>query len=549
MRRREFLATPAAAWGAVQQQGRAKRPNVVLIITDDQGYGDIGIHGNEKIRTPNMDRIAREGVQFTQFHVCPVCSPTRASLLTGRYNYRTGVVDTYIGRSMMHPDEVALPEMLAAAGYRTGIFGKWHLGDNYPLRPVEHGFHESVVIKGGGLGQPSDFPGGGSYFDPILLHNGRPERFKGYCSDIYTAEALKFIDANRDRPFFVYLATNAPHTPLEISTSYAEPYLKAGLDDRNAKVYGMVTNMDDNIGRVLAKLKELGLEDDTIVIFLTDNGPQWARYNAGMRGTKGTVYEGGIRVPFFVRWPRVVKAETKVDRLAGHIDVVPTLLEACGAQAGKHSIDGRSLMPLLRDPEARWENRVMFFQWHRGDEPVLYRDCAARDDRWKMVKGSELYDLQADPAEAKDVAAEHPAELARLRKAYEDWFKDVSAPRGYAPPRIHVGARQENPVILTRQDWRGPRAGWDKTSLGHWEVLVVEAAEYEVLLRFSAAAGAGTARFRLNGASLEGKVAEGQTEAALGRVRIGKGAGRVEAEVDCGNGAPVGVHFVEIRRV
>src|SRR5688500_11443863 len=197
--RRLFLGASASA---ILAQSRRRRPNVILIITDDQGYGDVSIHGNDKVRTPNMDRIAREGVQFTQFHVNPVCSPTRASLMTGRYYYRTGVVDTFLGRSMMHNDEVTLAEVLGKAGYRTGIFGKWHLGDNYPLRPIDQGFQEAVVIKGGGLGQPSDFPGGGSYTDPILLHNGKPERYKGYCTEIYVNEALRFIQANRERPFF-----------------------------------------------------------------------------------------------------------------------------------------------------------------------------------------------------------------------------------------------------------------------------------------------------------------------------------------------------------
>ena len=544
MTRREFVGGAAALAAP-----RPRRPNVVLIITDDQGWGDLSIHGNPWLRTPHMDRIAREGVQFTQFHVMPVCSPTRSCLLTGRYNYRTGIVDTFLGRSMMYPDEVTLAEMLSAAGYRTGIFGKWHLGDNYPMRPIDQGFQEAVVLKGGGLGQPSDFPGGGSYFDPILLRNGQPERYAGYCTDIFTREALRFIESNRAAPFFVYLATNAPHSPLEIADAYVEPYRKMGVEEKTAKVYGMVANLDENIGRVLARLEQLKLADDTILIFLTDNGPAGQRYNGGMRGAKGTVYEGGIRVPFFVRWPGVIKLGSQTDRLAAHIDVLPTLLEACGATAPRGvKLDGRSLMPLLRGDPRPWPDRTLFFQWHRGDEPELFRSCAARNQRWKLVNGQELYDLASDPAESKDLSAEQPAIAAKLRQEYEAWFQDVSSTRGYAPPRIHLGTKFENPVILTRQDWRGPQASWGAGALGYWEVLVTAAAKYEISVQMAPAAAAGQVRFRLNGASLERPVAAGAAECALGVSEIPAGPGRLEAEVAAG-GKTTGVHYVTVRRV
>jgi arylsulfatase A-like enzyme len=556
MKRRELLtgsaalataALAAAALAATAAAPAPHRPNVVLILTDDQGWGDVGFHGNARIRTPHMDRMAREGAAFTDFHVSPVCSPTRASLLTGRYNYRTGVVDTYIGRSLMHPDELTLAEMLRGAGYTTGIFGKWHLGDNYPLRAIDQGFDRAVVIKGGGLGQPSDAPGGGSYFDPILMRDGKAERFRGYCSDIYTDEALRFIETNRARPFFAYLATNAPHTPLEIADSYVEPYRRAGLDETTARIYGMVTNMDENVGRVLAKLQELGLARDTIVVFLTDNGPQQGgRFNGGMRGTKGTVFEGGIRVPFFLRWPAAVTAGTTIDRLAAHIDLTPTLIEACGvAPPPGHYVDGRSLLPLLRGGGDAWPDRTLFFQWHRGDAPEPFRACAARTQRWKLVDGKELYDLERDPGESRDLARENPEVVARLRTEYESWFRDVSGTRGFAPPRIRLGTSHEDPVVLTRQDWRGPRAGWAADSLGHWEVEVVESARYEVTLRMAAAQGAGEARFRLNGASLAAPIAKGATTCALGAASIPAGPGRLEAEVAVGD-STVGVHYVEI---
>jgi arylsulfatase A-like enzyme len=549
--RRQFIAASTAATAI---GNAATRPNVVLIITDDQGFGDVGLHGNAKIRTPNMDRIAREGVQFTRFQVCPVCSPTRASLMTGRYNYRTGVVDTFLGRSLMYPTEVTLPDLLRRAGYRTGIFGKWHLGDNYPLRPKDRGFEKSVVIKGGGLGQPSDFPGGGSYTGPILLNDGKAERFKGYCTDIFTNEALRFIDDNKSRPFFVYLATNAPHDPLQVPDERAvQAHRDTGLDEQTARTYAMVENVDANIGRVLEKLRTHGLERDTIVIFMTDNGPQRARYNAKMRGIKGTVYDGGIRVPFFVRWPAVVKAGSRVDRIAAHIDVMPTLLSACGVARPKQKIDGRSLMPLLQNPSAEWQDRRLFTQWHRGDRPEPFRSCAVRTQRWKLVNGpanrEELFDMEADPAEKNDVSEQHRDIVEQLRTAYEEWFRDVSGTHEYAPVRIPIGTKHENPVILTRQDWRGPQAGWTETSLGYWEVDVAEAGMYEFTALFKPRNHAVKVQCSLNGSSVAAQAGANDTTLIVGTAQVRKGPGRLQAEVLGQLDVPYGVDFIEIRRV
>ncbi|MCY4121082.1 MAG: arylsulfatase, partial [Acidobacteria bacterium] len=278
------------------------RPNIVLIITDDQGWAQLGSHGDPVLQTPHLDRLAAESVEMTRFYVSPVCAPTRAALLTGRYNYRTGVVDTYIGRAMMEPGEITIAEMLRDAGYRTGIFGKWHLGDNYPLRSTDQGFDESVVHRGGGIGQPSDPPAGSDYFDPILFHNGEQKRYRGYVTDILVDEAIRWIGDGGDRPFFAYVPTNAPHSPYLVPDSYRQPYSAQGLSDRDARIYGMITNIDDNAGRLLAHLEERDLSGDTIVIFMTDNGPTTRLYHAGLRAQKGSVYENGIRVPFFARW-------------------------------------------------------------------------------------------------------------------------------------------------------------------------------------------------------------------------------------------------------
>ena len=378
----------------------SRPPNVILIMTDDQGYGDLGVHGNPIIKTPNLDEFARQSVEVNSFYVCPVCAPTRATLMTGRYNYRTGVTDTYLGRAMMHADEVTLAEMLRQAGYRTAIFGKWHLGDSYPMRPMDQGFEESLVHTGGGLCQPSG-PYDNSYFDPSLLHNGRRIKTKGYCSDVYVDGLLKFVTEHRDEPFFAYLPFNCPHGPYQVAEKYSKPYddlkMKPGdfpsmghkrpnVPKNTAAVFGMVKNIDENVGRILDRLEDLKLSDDTIVIFLTDNGPNGARYDAGMKAHKGSVYEGGIRTAFFVRWPGILDPGRKVKQVAAHVDVVPTLLEACGAARPENvKLDGRSIMPLLKGESVEWPERTLFFQWHRGDEPVMYRAFAARSSTHKLV--------------------------------------------------------------------------------------------------------------------------------------------------------------------
>lgn len=357
------------------------RPNVVLIMTDDQGWGDFGFHGNPRLKTPHLDRLAGQSVELTQFYVCPVCSPTRASLLTGRYNYRTGAIDTYLGRSTMVAEETTLAEMLLAAGYCTGIFGKWHLGDSYPSRAIDQGFGEALVHRGGGVGQPSD-PPGNTYFDPLLVHNGREVKTHGYCSDVYTDAAMRFIAERRSEPFFVYLAFNCPHTPLQVPEEYHRRYQGLSLPEDTAKLYGMVANIDDNIGRLMAKLEELKLAENTIVAFLTDNGPQVPRYNGILKDTKGSVHDGGIHVACLVRWPGKLAAGRKIDAVAAQIDLTPTLLEVCGVpQPASVKFDGVSLLPLLRGQQASLAERLLFFQWHRGDSPSGFAParCEVRD--------------------------------------------------------------------------------------------------------------------------------------------------------------------------
>jgi len=550
MTRRELLIASALAPLAAAA-APAKRPNIVLFVSDDQGFGDLSLHGNPVLQTPNLDRIAHEGAEFTQFHVNPVCSPTRSSLLTGRYYYRTGVVDTYMGRSMMYNDEVTIAEVLQSAGYKTGIFGKWHLGDHYPLRPMEQGFQEVLVHEGGGIGQPSDPPDGNSYFNPKLMHNGQPEQRSGYCTDVFFNAAMDFITAHKDQPFFTYLATNAPHVPLQVDEKYVAPF-RGKVDETTAKTYGMLANLDENTGRLLAHLKEEGLEENTILIFMSDNGPIPARYNCGMRGLKGTVYEGGIRTPLFVRWPEKIQAGVKIDRLAAHIDLFPTLLEACNISVpANDKIDGVSLYPLLAKPESAsgWHDRTVFFQWHRGDRAELYNSCAARTQRYKMVNGKELYDLEADPAESHDISDSQPARLAELRASYEAWFHDVASTRNFEPPRIYLGTKFENPVLLTRQDWRGPLASWVPGGLGYWEVDVRSTGTYELTLIFPEIKEGGKAWATLGGVKSEIDIAPGAKSATLKLAGVATGPTRAEAGLSLGGKSPIGPYYLDVRQI
>lgn len=531
----------------------AGRPNVLLLVTDDQGYGDVGIHGNDRIRTPNLDVLAAQGARLTRFYVSPVCSPTRASLYTGRYNYRTGVVDTFLGRSLMHSEELTVAEILGAAGYRTGLFGKWHLGDHYPLRAMDQGFQETVVLKGGGIGQPSDPPGGDTYFDPTLYRNGVPIKTRGHVTDVLTEAAIRFIEDPSPSPFFACVAYNAPHTPLQVADSYVQPYLAQGLPAETARVYGMVTQIDENVGRLLASLEFSGRARNTLVVFLSDNGPQQDRYNGGFRGRKGTPFEGGVRVPSFVRWPARIRPGTRVDRPAAHIDVTPTILEACGVARPEEAVfDGESLLPALEGREREAPERTIFIQWHRGDVPEKGRSCAAIGPRWKLVRLDPhapplLFDLRSDPAERYDLAARYPDELERLWKAYEAWFIDVGATRGYAPPRIRVGSARENPVLLTRQDWRGPRAGWGAESLGFWEVEIDRAGTYEIRLLFRTLKASATARVSVGGAGAELPLESGAAECSF-RLDLPAGPARLEPHLAAG-GRTWGVEYAEVRRV
>jgi len=482
------------------------QPNIILCMTDDQGFGDLGFHGNPMIRTPVLDQLASKSVRFTNFYVSPVCAPTRASLMTGRYSLRTGVYDTYNGGAIMASKETTLAEILREEGYRTSIFGKWHLGDNYPFRPQDQGFEESLVHRGGGIGQVGDvknyFEFDRSYFDPLLWENGVPVQTRGYCSDVYTDAAIEFIKKHREEPFFVYLSFNAPHTPLQVPEEFLRIYADkdpaeaayprqgrslpemSDLEkDAARRVYAMVSNIDQNLGRLFEGLRSLKLDSKTVVIFLTDNGPQQLRYTAGLRGRKGSVYEGGIRVPCFIRIPWLTPGPAGIDIPAAHIDILPTILSLCGIPLPRQlQIDGRSLVPLIQGRRVSWAERPLFFHWQRGF-PELYHNLAVRKGRYKLVghaphtagvEDLELFDLQKDPYEMEDLRTSNPAKAHELKQDLDLWYSDImESPHLKEPPRIHLGSPYEDPVLLNRNDAKGDEGIWAQDRIhGYWDVQI-----------------------------------------------------------------------------
>ena len=431
------LALGGASLSLAADSDLVTRPNIVLVMTDEQGYGDLGFTGNPIVKTPHIDAFAKESLRFADFHVSPTCAPTRCALMTGRHEFRSGVTHTILERERMSLKAVTIAQVLKSAGYTTGIFGKWHLGDQPEYQPNRRGFDEVFIHGAGGIGQTyagscGDAPGN-TYFDPALLHNGRFEKTKGYCTDLFFTRAIEWMDARRKQkaPFFAYITPNAPHAPLQCPEEYAKRY--AGKVDTNvAKFYGMIENIDDNFGRLLKKLQEWGLNQNTVVIFMTDNGGTAGVkiFNAGMRGQKATPYEGGTRVPSFWRWPAGFHGGRDCNALTAHIDIFPTLAQLAGAKVSAQTeLDGRSLVPLLRDPQADWPDRFLFThvgRWEKGKaQAAKFTNCAVRNNRFQLVNNSELYDLAVDPGQMMNVITEHVEVVAKMRVAYDQWWSEI----------------------------------------------------------------------------------------------------------------------------
>jgi len=474
-----------------------KQPNIVFVLTDDQGYGDLGCTGNPIIKTPTIDRFYEESVRLTDYHVGPTCAPTRSGLMTGHYANSTGVWHTIGGRSLLRQNEWTLANALKENGYRTGIFGKWHLGDTFPYRPMDRGFEETVVHGGGGISQVPDH-WGNDYFDDTYFVNGEATAFEGYCTDVFFDQALAYIEDHKDEPFFCCITPNAPHSPYNVDRKYSAPYMDKTHEAR-ARFYGMITNIDDNFARLEQKLEELNLSDQTILVFMTDNGTSCGAgldpygfvtegYNAGLRGVKNSEYDGGHRVPFFIRWPDGGIYGGKDYRgLAANVDFMPTLLDLCGIDGSKADFHGISLAKEIKGEKAP-EERVVVTDSQRVAYPVKWRKSAVMTERWRLVNGKELYDINEDREQRKDISHFHPAVVEDLRQAYDQWWALVSDQFDKTIPFELT----KKPIQLTGHDlrneecdtiWTQGQVRQGKRIAGYYEIEVKEAGTYEFSLR------------------------------------------------------------------
>ncbi len=436
------------------------RPNIIFVLTDDQGYGDLSCLGNPVLKTPTLDRLHADSVRLTDFHVAPMCTPTRGELMTGQDALRNGATFVCMGRSLLRAHLPTMADILADNGYHTGHFGKWHLGDNYPYRPQDRGFHETIHHPAFGITSAADYFGN-DYFDDHYRHKDEIKQYQGYCTDVWFEEAIRWMQGchKRNEPFFAYIATNAPHGPLWVPDQYRQPYLHDVQRDE-ASFFGMIANIDENMAQLERFLQDNEIRDNTILIFMTDNGTATGEgvYNAGMRGKKTSLYEGGHRVPCFIRWPEAgISGGQDVSGVTRGADILPTLIDLCGLrEPDGWRCDGLSLASHLRQPEKSVVDRMSIVQYGHPNEGIwghTTKDHAAVMWRqWRLVHGRELYNIQADPGQKKDVAEAHPELVKRLQGYYEAWWDGVSETlTSYQP--LTIGSNAENPVRLCSADW------------------------------------------------------------------------------------------------
>jgi arylsulfatase A-like enzyme len=498
----------------------ADRPNVVVVLADDQGWGDLSVHGNTNLSTPHIDSLARDGALFERFYVCPVCSPTRAELLTGRYHPRGGVWNVSTGGERLNLGEKTIADTFKSAGYATAIFGKWHNGTQYPYHPNARGFEEFYGFTSGHWGD---------YFSPPLEHNGKDVRGQGYISDDLAGRAAAFVEKNRDKPFFCYLAFNTPHSPMQVPDRFYERFKDRELKLRyegpqredvemTRAALAMCENIDWNVGRVLHKLDELKLAEKTIVLYFSDNGPNSWRWNGGMKGRKGSTDEGGVRSPLLVRWPGHIKPGTQVSQIAGAIDLLPSLAELTGVRiAGDRPLDGVSLAPLLLGRPGAWPERMIFSHWNGS--------VSVRSQSHRLDASGKLYDMIKDPGQQRDIAKEEPKVATRLSEAVARWKHEVLSelkrePRpftvGYAEmPLTRLPARDGVPHGNVRRSMRAPNCsyftGWTSTDDRiTWDIEVATAGRYEVEVLYTCPKSEVGSRIELSfkESRLEGKVTE-----------------------------------------
>ncbi|MHC4624805.1 MAG: arylsulfatase [Planctomycetota bacterium] len=460
------------------------KPNVILIMTDDQGYGDFSCHGNPVLKTPNLDTLHGQSVRLTDFHVAPMCTPTRSQLISGLDALRNRARHVCGGLDMLRQDVPTMADIFKASGYRTGLFGKWHLGDNYPYLPQYRGFEETVYHKSWGITSAGAY-WGNDYFDDTYYHNGQLQKYDGYCNDVWFTETMKWIKARaaKNEPFFCYLPTNVPHAPLLVPEEYAEPYEQHG---KTAKFFGMIANVDENMGKLMQMLDDIGIADNTIVIFLTDNGGAGGVkvFNAGMRGKKRSPYDGGHRAACFIRWPDGgLKHGGDIDELTTCQDLLPTLIDLCGLRTpGRAEFDGMSLAGVLRGSAKTLPDRMIVVQYSidisKWNGAVMWK-------KWRLVNGDELYNVAADPGQQNNIAGEHPDIVKAMRDHYERWYSEVE-PTASQPCYVHIGSRYENPVDLTCAQWYmiyadnlGDIKGGNNS---YWNVFVERPGKYEFTL-------------------------------------------------------------------
>lgn len=510
---------------------KSEQPNVILIMVDDQGYGDVACLGNEYIQTPNMDALHKKSARFTNYHVSPTCAPTRGAILTGHHSNRAGVWHTVNGRSLILEREVTMAQVFQDNGYNTSMFGKWHLGDNYPSRPQDKGFQEVLTHGGGGLTQTMDY-WNNDYFDDMYWHNGELEQYEGYCTDVWFENAMEHIDKQGDKPFFCYLSTNAAHSPYFVEEKYAAPY-RDNKAIPNPAFYGMITNVDDNIGKLLDFLEDKKLRDNTIIIFTTDNGTAAGAKveghrldgfvvkgnNDGMRGIKASMYEGGHRVPLFIQWKDggITKGQD-IDELTAHYDIFPTLIDLCELKVDQDlGLDGQSLKPIIDGKKDDFVDRVVITNSQRNERPEAWRRTALMKGDWRMINGNELYDLATDPEQRTNIIAEHPEVAKELRAEYDAWWTEISP--GYNDqPFIVIGHPTDNPTTIHCHDWHTQSVSpWHQRHIrqgyrdnGYWMIDVEKDGKYRFRLRRWPAESHGT----LGGTLPKRKAVEGTTAVA-----------------------------------
>ncbi|TWU44260.1 Arylsulfatase [Novipirellula aureliae] len=465
------------------------RPNVILILTDDQGYGDFSVHGNPVLQTPVLDKLHDMSIRFTDFHVAPMCTPTRAQLLTGRDALDTGATAVCLGRSMPREDLPMMADIFKASGYRTAHFGKWHLGDSYPYRPQDRGFEETITFGAFGIGSIADWFGN-TYWSANFRHNGEMERFEGYCTNTWFDLALDYIKDWKEGsdPFFLYLPTNCPHDPHLCDDEYSDPYLKKGIEPVVSKFFGQIANIDENMGRLLETLDERGLAENTLLIYMSDNGSAKGHevFNAGMRGSKKDPYDGGHRVPLFIRWPEGNLGDARdIETLTQCQDLLPTLIDWCKLKGPEdEELDGSSLAPLFSGKPNALDDRILVVEYDNPYKPDDNK--AVMWKKWRLVKDSELYDVSSDPGQKTDVADKHPDVFSHMQNYYRQWRQE--AVKGYNQKRyIHLGSKEQNPAMLYSCDWHGAYAdninnliAGDR--IGAWDVLVEKTGMYELTL-------------------------------------------------------------------